>query len=91
MKLALSVLAAIALAIFVLLIPSPFISSEASADRMNGQGNCTGGCVPGAEPHGHRVTIGSLRNTNRGPRAQPPLATQVAGSVVLPHRTAVHL
>jgi hypothetical protein len=39
--------AAIALAIFSVSIPAPIFSSEASASRMDGKGNCAGGVCTG--------------------------------------------
>jgi hypothetical protein len=35
--------ASLALAILSLSIPAPIFTTEASADRMNGKGNCSGG------------------------------------------------
>jgi hypothetical protein len=35
--------ASVALAILSLSIPAPIFTTEASADRMNGKGNCSGG------------------------------------------------
>jgi hypothetical protein len=40
--------ASIALAILSLSIPAPIFTTEASANRMNGKGNCAGGvCTEG--------------------------------------------
>ncbi len=35
--------AALLLAVLTLSIPAPVFTTEASADRMNGRGNCSGG------------------------------------------------
>jgi hypothetical protein len=43
MKWMIPVFASIALAIFSLSIPAPVFTTQASADRMNGKGNCSGG------------------------------------------------
>jgi hypothetical protein len=47
MKWIIPALAAAALAIFSLSIPSPVFTTEAHADRMNGRGNCSGGVCTG--------------------------------------------
>jgi hypothetical protein len=43
MKWIVMALAAVALAIFSLSIPAPIFTTEASANRMDGKGNCSGG------------------------------------------------
>jgi len=49
MKWIFAVIASVALAALILSIPAPPFSSTASADRMNGKGNCAGGmCTSGA-------------------------------------------
>jgi hypothetical protein len=47
MKLMITVFASIALAILSLSIPAPVFTTQASADRMNGKGNCSGGVCTG--------------------------------------------
>jgi hypothetical protein len=43
MKWTIMIFASIALAILSLSIPAPVFTTEASAGRMNGKGNCSGG------------------------------------------------
>jgi hypothetical protein len=47
MKLMITVFASIALAILSLSIPAPVFTTQASASRMDGKGNCAGGVCTG--------------------------------------------
>jgi hypothetical protein len=50
-------------------IPAPIFSSTASADRMNGRGNCAGGVCTGGgttwNPSGGRQWKSSTKTTNK--------------------------
>jgi hypothetical protein len=58
MKWILSVFASLALAVAILSIPSPIISSQASANRMNGKGM---GCSEGMNCMSGRAKVAARR------------------------------
>jgi hypothetical protein len=50
MKWMILIFASFALAILSLSIPAPVFTTEASANRMNGKGNCSGGVCTDTKP-----------------------------------------
>jgi hypothetical protein len=50
--------AALLLAVLTLSIPAPVFTTEASANRMNGKGNCSGGVCTDRRPTAPPTAVG---------------------------------
>jgi hypothetical protein len=50
--------AALLLAVLTLSIPAPVFTTEASANRMNGRGNCSGGVCTDRRPTPPQTAVG---------------------------------